>query len=862
MTGASSIDGDTTVPHPSSTASPSAAALRQGDYARPQQGWVCGHADGTQCRLGPDQRGRCRAGPLCRPRRDGDRWLCCLPASVGGPCEDGPQPDGRCCQAVPPCAPRASLRTLRGRVVRWAFGLSIGLLLIALHGSGRDAWVSSGPISIHHGTVQDCAACHGGYAAGPTGWLLAALDPSRRRDDGDMLCLSCHAYGDTPFNPHAQPASRLETLADEIRARTDLAPPVPFTLAASAALFAPANLATASVSCRSCHREHRGRSADLTRVSDAECQGCHTLRFASLVSGHPEIDHLLTDRRQRIRFDHNGHFDRYFAEGAVADLAPATCSACHALGPNGHDMVTKSFEDGCAACHIGDVTGMTAVDRKGVAVLTVPGLDLLELSDRGIDIGGWPEFSEEPLTPFLEHLLRTDPAVATALDVIAPLDLLDLRQATAAQMTAVAEIAIAIKHLIGHLLTEGMTMADAMLAPLRADVPKADTASLLALLPYEVVRDAQQAWFPDLAAEMARPLPMLPDPVPGPGVAVAMDIGADLDEAILPVDDGDILGGLGPPADDGDILDGLGPPADDGDILGGLGPPADDGDILGGLGPPADDGDILGGLGPPADDGDILGGLGPPADDGDILGGLDISPGASNPLGGFDAAADPAVGTQEPAVLDPATSEEDWMAVGGWYRQDQALLYRPAGHADRFLHAWLDVAAAKSGDAGSNFGDRLLAVIGAERSPGQCLSCHSVDAAGGLHHAHSATSGLRVNWTAVRPDPRDIGFTVFSHAEHFSLVEVEGCEHCHPRSRIVDPDRFRAQFAGHDPTATVNPDFGGPKVATCADCHTIDAAGDACTLCHRYHVGRFPPRLPEERTRATADSSPSDRAFP
>ena len=39
---------------------------------------------------------------------------------------------------------------------------------------------------------------------------------------------------------------------------------------------------------------------------------------------------------------------------------------------------------------------------------------------------------------------------------------------------------------------------------------------------------------------------------------------------------------------------------------------------------------------------------------------------------------------------------ENWVKHGGWYRSrnDYTLLYRPAGHADPFLHAWLDLTAS------------------------------------------------------------------------------------------------------------------------------------------------------------------------
>ena len=37
-------------------------------YERPNQNWVCGHAaEGKPCRIGPDNKGRCRATYECQP---------------------------------------------------------------------------------------------------------------------------------------------------------------------------------------------------------------------------------------------------------------------------------------------------------------------------------------------------------------------------------------------------------------------------------------------------------------------------------------------------------------------------------------------------------------------------------------------------------------------------------------------------------------------------------------------------------------------------------------------------------------------------------------------------------------------------
>jgi len=810
--------------------SPSAAVLREGDYERPQQAWRCGHSDGNTCRLGPDPNGRCQAGPMCRPRKDKDRWRCTRPKSAGGPCADGPDPEGGCSRTIQPCTPQPTLRTVRGRVIRWGLALTLGLLILALHGPGREDILSPGPVSIHHATIDDCSNCHGGFNDGPTAWAVAAINPSQRHPDGE-LCLSCHKLGEFPFSPHAQPpqslTERRRIIADRQGGESPETPPF---LMMAAALHTPEDPLQGAIACRTCHHEHRGTDANLTLVSNADCQMCHSLRFGGIGDGHPDIRYILSGRRQRIKFDHNAHFDRHFADGKVTERAPETCIDCHKPGPQGRTITMVAFEQGCADCHAAEITGATATGRKGIAVLTAPGLDLFELEDRGIEIGTWPEFSEEPITPFLETMLRHDPKVAAALDRIEGLNLLDLRPASAEEVAAAATVAVAVKSLFAHLLSEGLMMGKDLLADAKADRPDQSAGTLLALLPFEVLQAAQTAWFPGLPTETARSLPILPDPISGPanGTEPPHETGGANGKR----DQGDILNGSTDDSDD--ILGGGGD-----DILGGGGSD----DILGGGGD-----DILGGGGGD----DILGGGG----SNDILGGG----GSNDILGGYTDDPDAAEGSgdaaQPPATLEPSVSLEEWMALGGWYRQDSALLYRPSGHADPFLRAWLDIAVARSGadkshdgSEMSDLGARLMAAIGTEKAPGTCLRCHSVETPG----PDTAAEYDFINWYADRPDPNNATFTDFSHAEHFSLVDKKGCEHCHALTHEIDRDAFAAQYAVRDATAKVAPNFLGPNAEECAVCHTPEAAGDDCTLCHNYHVGRFPPRMPRQQPMAASD---------
>ena len=66
---------------------------------------------------------------------------------------------------------------------------------------------------------------------------------------------------------------------------------------------------------------------------------------------------------------------------------------------------------------------------------------------------------------------------------------------------------------------------------------------------------------------------------------------------------------------------------------------------------------------------------------------------------------------------------------------------------------------------------------------------------------------------------------------------------CHT---LTSEAKYADAFAGRDPTIFAS-NFSRLPVATCAKCHRPGHAGDACLLCHQYHVGVFTAsRVPTE----------------
>ncbi len=126
-------------------------------YERPNCRWICGRAaEGHPCRIGPGPRGDCRATSECTPAlqiKPGEtkgRWRCTRPKSAGGPCSEGPLPNGACSHVIPPCQPVRSLRAKRALATLWTVALTLGGLLVALYGNARWNFITPRELSSHH----------------------------------------------------------------------------------------------------------------------------------------------------------------------------------------------------------------------------------------------------------------------------------------------------------------------------------------------------------------------------------------------------------------------------------------------------------------------------------------------------------------------------------------------------------------------------------------------------------------------------------------------------------------------------------------------------------------------------------------
>ncbi len=270
-------------------------------YERPNEKWICGHAcEGNPCRIGPSRWGRCRATFECQPMKEGSRWRCTRPKSDGGPCPEGPRPDGTCCRPIPRCQPVRSLRAKRGLVTWWVVAATTGVLLIAFGSTRRDNFVNPRPLSQVHAAVK-CSSCH---STTTNALVLAALTPA------SIDCQHCHRAHDfhnarAPFKP----------------------------------------------GCTTCHAEHSGPGR-MPEPADANCAHCHGdtglmkaafANFANHPPFHPSAD------VNTLKFNHQKHLtgDIPLLYGHKLD-----CADCHKPDATGAYMRPITYEANCRSCHM------------------------------------------------------------------------------------------------------------------------------------------------------------------------------------------------------------------------------------------------------------------------------------------------------------------------------------------------------------------------------------------------------------------------------------------------------------------------------------------------------------------------------
>lgn len=798
---------------------------KEANYNRPNQGWICGgDCHDCPCYLGPDRRGTCQAGKeldgrrsgQCLPRKIGARWMCTRQDTHGvPPCEQGPLPDGSCCQGVPSCQPKRSLRKRRGQFTIAVSTITIATLILTFSRGSSDGEeaspsLSAGPLSANHSFIEaKCSGCHSDQRLTLSRLTKLHASASRHRaiEDG-KLCLACH---DTIGGEQARFAFEPHT-SDHLGHRWKGTGKSSNFLMVAASALAQKNLRSGDIHCATCHHEHHGTDVEITSLSNRQCQVCHQDQFASFSNGHPEFREVTYPYRRRtgIRFDHNSHYQKHFPEeleGEHPKRVPpgfdparrhsesASCLACHAPEPSGEAMIVKPFETSCAGCHEESTRGGTAIPFLAFPNLNVTLLnEKLAASDPPRSIGTW--ISEAPDSiPF--PTLQLLPA--------------DAREAWKS------------------LREQKVNPFDPALADL--DAESIGKVERLAWSVKELARDLSQSSPNDNPSnrvghdELTRRLEE--SGFSNPQHLIAGLPSGLLDSMRRGFSEKDYVRLLGEVDDyrKGTLPEVSAPPA----------PPPTPGD------PPPDTPENFG-----EDPKENFGGDEKENFGGDAKENFGADPekvgDGENEVFALEEEPDDdsASESTELPVIDPTV----WATRGGWYQQYGVVSYRSTGHADLLLKNWLDELVRRIDDPlvrahlAEGFDFRRGS---ASSATGQCFKCHSID---DVRDEDNKLTGAHINWRGFISNSPRVSLTRYDHATHLLLMD---CRNCHYSSTGAATEGFLEAYPGEndwdyaknwslkaDP-AHFHSSFSPIQKRTCASCHNPAKAGDRCTQCHKYH---------------------------
>lgn len=725
----------------------------------------------------------------------------------------------------------------RSRRERWAVWAGLATVLGLVGAFAIDdgpRFLMPGPLSSVHGAMADCSACHSKSGKGRAGWLhgLVAGDPL----SDSKACLVCHKMPQTAFNAHGASIGDLGASRKRLTAGAKDVP-VPYFARAQAAAFPIDGVTERGLFCATCHQEHQGAGFKLATLSNEQCQSCHAVKFDGFDGHHPEFKGYPFRRRTRIIYDHAGHFGKHFPDIAKKDPSrqiPATCAACHDSSKDKRVMGVASFDQTCSTCHLDQIRGKErATGPKGVAFLTLPGLDLDTLRKKKAPIGEWPDASDAELTSFMTLIIAGSEKGRDVIKALEAVNLQDLSNASDPQIKAVTELVWEIKSLVHRLIMGKASDVFGALGTAGGTKPAEGLiADLIATLPRDVIVGAHRQWLPNLAAEVAgranaasvSVLGAATTPPRAPPATVVLDkTRVAPNQPVPPGRNADpvpakLQGAKSEPA--------AKPAAAEARPANRAADQSDDLLTLSeeelravaafaksrGLPPPAAGAPKPAGPGTVATSPAAAKASAPPSST------------AALPQSAGAKPADTAAGKATPdAEIQGNVDPETWAEAGGWYRQDYAILYRPTGHKDTFLTAWIGLtgAAAASGEASpaARVFDRLIA----KDAQGACAKCHSVDDGG--------PNGRRMNFAPAGVETKTRRFTAFIHEPHLTQAE-RGCLTCH---QLEKGKPYLDGYKQGDPRRFVS-EFSSVTKETCATCHKSGAVRQDCLTCHAYHV--------------------------
>lgn len=310
-------------------------------YERPNFPYKCGRGAmwRTPCFKGPKIDGSCGGTQDCEPFFKEGRWSCRREKEFGGSCNEGPGPNGECSWQRPPCAPKKTLRSIRGQIsfltVATIIALLAGSLALNPEGRGLVSVSDAGPLSRSHEKFTEtkgCSSCHSAHAQGPVAWIKAVF----LQEDISVGCANCHSFSGSDSISH----NNKDLIKDREVRKTE---------------------------CVICHREHNGERMNNLKLTGEQCNTCHKNKFDSFSKGHPEFPEKYPYfNRNSLKFDHSSHLNKHFENPKFSAKGPKSCMGCHQVTLSDREVRPQAFEMICVECH------GSQIKKKELVLLRLP----------------------------------------------------------------------------------------------------------------------------------------------------------------------------------------------------------------------------------------------------------------------------------------------------------------------------------------------------------------------------------------------------------------------------------------------------------------------------------------------------------
>lgn len=175
----------------------------------------------------------------------------------------------------------------------------------------------------------------------------------------------------------------------------------------------------------------------------------------------------------------------------------------------------------------------------------------------------------------------------------------------------------------------------------------------------------------------------------------------------------------------------------------------------------------------------------------------------------------------------------------GWSAEALELRYKPAGHEDPLVRAWLESALAANGNAPAHESAEELrrSMFSEQSGPGRCAYCHfptqvSTVRSDGVDDGVRLEFEPRLDWQQ-QPEVRHQ--VKYAHGPHINLLgRGSWCTNCHELNKSAKP-AANSDHGQSNGQGLVTVDFTPIAVKKCKSCHKASGVRQDCSTCHQYH---------------------------